>query len=439
MLNPPLPEAFIHAIMEDSPFGAPLLNALEQECPTSIRTNPRKAHAFETKDFHRVPWCNNGFYLDQRPNFTLDPLFHAGVYYPQEAASMVIGEVVRQLPLPDGVFVLDSCAAPGGKTTAMFDALPPDSSGIANEIHPHRANILNETVTKWGLNNVAVTQNDTAAFKPMVQMFDLVLVDAPCSGEGMFRKDPNARLEWNDNSPRYCAERQCIIVNNLIESVKEGGYMIYATCTFNRQENEEIIQYVLDQHGFELVSWQPAKACVTGRNGLGFYFAPGFTQSEGLYLCVLRKKGVLTGEKKENSPKRIKDFTGFNLVLNDNEALVQEGNLAVIRSSSLGKQLQRIKSPLRYVKRGVIVAEATVKGWVPQHDFALYSDSFQAIDCTKHEALMYLRGETFPIPPYTQGYYTLRHQGVNLGFIKHLGTRFNNMYPKPWRIRMQLS
>ena len=438
MVTIPLPDAFIQAILEDSPFGTSLLKALEEEPITSIRVNPRKKEAFSSEGLEPVPWCEDAFYLERRPNFTLDPLFHAGVYYPQEAASMIIHRMVRALNLPEGAFVLDACAAPGGKTLAMFDALPRNCAGIANEIHPHRANILCENITKWGLDNVAVTNDDTAAFQRLEEQFDLILVDAPCSGEGMFRKDGNARTEWNDEAPKFCAERQTIILDNLIHCLKPGGFLLYATCTFNSHENEQQIQRLMDQYAMELHPWPVPEACLPGRGGIGHYFVPGTSRSEGLFVCLLRKQGVLPDRYSLYPSRVMDDFTGLNIPMDETKVMVQENHFALLLSNQLHGALTSLKIPFRFLKKGAIVAEKTLKGWVPYHDLSMLSMKISGIECSNHEALMYLRGETFPIPPYPAGYYVLRHQGVPLGYIKHLGNRFNNLYPKRWRIRMHL-
>jgi 16S rRNA C967 or C1407 C5-methylase (RsmB/RsmF family)/NOL1/NOP2/fmu family ribosome biogenesis protein len=438
MLNVPLPEAFVASIVQDSPFGMPLIEALDHSACTSIRFNTRKPSVVAFEDLEPVPWCPNAFYLKERPNFTLDPLFHAGVYYPQEAASMAIYDLVKSLQLPEGSVVLDACAAPGGKTLAMMDALPENCAGIANEIHPHRANILCENVTKWGLDHVAVCNNDTSMFRDLEAFFDLVLIDAPCSGEGMFRKDPNARLEWSLDAVQKCTERQGVIVNNLINSIKPGGYLIYATCTFNESENEQQIQAILTSGEFELYSWQAPSDSLPGRNGIGYYFIPGRSRSEGLFMAVLKKKGSLESSSVTLSPSAKESIAGLDINVLPYQELVQHDKIVHLRSKILGSVLSKLKIPLRFLKLGIAVGESTLKGRVPLHDLAMTSCNLIGIECSKQEALMYLRGETFPIPPYPPSYYLIRYQGVNLGFIKHLGQRFNNLYPKAWRIRMHL-
>ncbi|MFM7387550.1 MAG: RsmB/NOP family class I SAM-dependent RNA methyltransferase, partial [Bacteroidota bacterium] len=385
MLNVPLPEAFVASIAQDSPFGMPLIEALDHSASTSIRFNTRKPSVVAFEDLEPVPWCPNAFYLKERPNFTLDPLFHAGVYYPQEAASMAIYELIKSLQLPEGSVVLDACAAPGGKTLAMMDALPEKCAGIANEIHPHRANILCENVTKWGLDHVAVCNNDTSIFRDLDAFFDLVLIDAPCSGEGMFRKDPNARLEWSIYAVKKCSERQGIIVNNLINSIKPGGYLIYATCTFNESENEQRIQAILASCEFELYSWQAPNDSLPGRNGIGHYFVPGRSRTEGLFIAVLKKKGTLESLSVALSPSSKESFAGLDINVLPHQEIVQQQKLAHLRSKMLGNALSKLKIPLRFLKVGIAVGESTMKGWVLLHDLAMTSCNLTGIECSKQE------------------------------------------------------
>jgi len=441
MLNTPLPEAFIDSIRANSPFGEQLIHALDQPSPISIRINPRKATAKDTSAMRPVSWCTMGYYLEERPSFTLDPSYHAGVYYAQEAASMVLSDLIKHLDLPEGTRVLDLCAAPGGKTSAMLDALPSNSVVLANEINRHRSNILAENLGKWGVYNILVSNDSPEAFSDLVDCFDVVLVDAPCSGEGMFRKDNNARSEWKPDSPAFCADRQTEILSHVVQSLKPGGYLIYATCTFNQLENEDQITQVLADGSFELVSWNVPSACVSGRNNLGHYFLPGVTESEGLYIAVLRKKGTLIPSEEDELGLVSKDAP-FGIIHSENQVLIEERTGMHLLSKGAISLLKSIDSPLRIIKKGVKIAEQTPKGWIPFHELALMNSietNIKRIELTEREALQYLRGETFPVQAQDPGFYIVTFKEMGLGFIKHLGNRFNNLYPKEWRIRMQLS
>ena len=441
MLSTPLPEAFIDSIRLNSPFGNKLIDALDQPSPISIRVNPRKVAAKDLSSLRPVSWCAMGYYLEERPSFTLDPSYHAGVYYAQEAASMVISELIKQLNLPEGARVLDLCAAPGGKTSAMLDALPLNSVVLANEINRHRSNILSENLGKWGAENILVSNDSPEAFSSLEDCFDVVLVDAPCSGEGMFRKDKNARAEWKPDSPAFCAARQTELLSHVIQSVNPGGYLVYSTCTFNQLENEDQVTHLLSDGTFELVSWNVPHACVPGRNQLGHYFLPGTTESEGLYVAVLRKKGTVIRSLENESFPVSKDPI-FGITLTDNQVLIEERTGMHLLSKETLSLLKSIDSPLRFIKKGVKIAEQSPKGWIPFHELALMNSietTIKRIALSEREALQYLRGETFPIQAQDPGFYIVTYKEMGLGFIKHLGSRFNNLYPKEWRIRMQLS
>lgn len=440
MLSPALPLEFVHAILNDSPFGSSLLTALEMPSPTSIRINPRKSTPSEFVLGDSVPWNKQGYYLEHRPSFTLDPLYHAGVYYAQEAASMVLGSIVNELPLGENPILLDACAAPGGKTIAMADGLPSGAVIVANEINRHRSNILAENLSKWGLDNVLVTQQDTEAFLSLSSLFDVVLIDAPCSGEGMFRKDLKARKEWNPNSPELCSNRQIQIIDNLKDCVKPGGYIIYSTCTFNRKENEDQVKRLLDSKSFELYPWNVPDGCVPGRNGIGHYFIPGLTESEGLYIAVLKKLGYWIPFVKEE----VFTSDAFNLfpVNPTSEQVIYQGLQGYhLVSKSLYCFLKHLKKPFLTKKIGAKIYDKSDRSIVPDHDLSLLTSkptNLPTINLSKAEALRYLRGETFPIENNTPGIYLITYEQTGLGFIKHLGNRFNNLYPKEWRIRMQL-
>lgn len=440
MLTPSLPDEFVKAILEDSPFGVSLLTSLDSPSPTSIRINPRKGTPIGLKVTKPVPWNEHGFYLADRPSFTLDPLYHAGVYYAQEAASMVVGALIKELPLGDQAIVLDACAAPGGKTLALADGLPANTVIVANEINRHRSNILAENLSKWGLDNVIVTQNSTDAFSTMEGLFDVLLVDAPCSGEGMFRKDVKARSEWTPKAPLDCSIRQRRILTDLTACLKAGGFLIYATCTFNRQENEEQIASLLESKIFDLYPWKVPSACILGRNGLGHYFIPGITESEGLYIALLRKRGT-TVHRPPALSEATKSFNLFPVHLTQNQTLYEDFRGVHRVSKTLNTFLKGLKTPLMVKKTGVHVWDKNSNADVPHHDLSLVSEDsteFPILALSKDEALWYLRGETFPIEKHPKGIYLVTYENRGLGYIKHLGNRFNNLYPKEWRIRMQL-
>ena len=291
------------------------LQSFEEEPPVSIRLNPMKAspnlskgREFQVLDGERVPWCRHAYYLKQRPNFTMDPLFHAGCYYVQEASSMFLDEVLRQyspLLLEGSGEALDMCAAPGGKSTLLRSALPKDCVLYSNEPIRNRANILLENVTKWGYENHLVTNNYPKDYRKSKLMFDLILCDVPCSGEGMFRKDEATIREWSEQNVEKCWQLQRDIVDDAWACLNAGGLLIYSTCTFNTKENEENIRYFLEQYDdMEVVpiniqpEWNITGSLLEGFHEPVYRFIPGISRGEGLFMCVLRKSLPPTPSKR---------------------------------------------------------------------------------------------------------------------------------------------
>ena len=369
------------------------LQSFEEEPPVSIRLNPLKLSdgGWQLSVGHQpVPWCQNGYYLEQRPNFTFDPLFHAGCYYVQEASSMFLDEVVRQI-LPSSIRFhtsLDLCAAPGGKSTLLRSALPADAMLYSNEPIRQRASILLENVTKWGYSNHEVTNCYPRDYRQSKMMFDLILCDVPCSGEGMFRKDPATIREWSPQQVAKCAALQREIVSEAWACLQPGGFMIYSTCTFNTQENEENIRWILTNYDAEALSidtkpeWSITGSLLDGFSEPVYRFIPGISRGEGLFVCILRKKGVTASGRR-----------------NDTSGLAR----LRLRTDEM---------------------TARSNGTIPQSEL-----SFQ-------EALKYLRGEALVLSDDTPaGIVEVTFMGKVLGMVKNIGSRANNLYPKPWRIK----
>lgn len=228
-----------------------LFDALSQPPLVSIRLNPKKANTIEVPH-EKIEHCSTDYFLKERPLFTADPALHAGAYYPQEANSMWIGEVFSYLKnefQENPWTVLDMCAAPGGKTTDISSRLDENDLLIANEVISHRNNILFENVCKWGDGNTVISRTDAKVFKQHPDLFDVVFCDAPCSGEGMFRKDPTAIKEWSLENVELCSKRQQRIFFDTWNSLKPGGFFVYSTCTFNTKENEENVAFFCKETG----------------------------------------------------------------------------------------------------------------------------------------------------------------------------------------------
>ena len=363
------------------------LEAFNEEVPTSIRLNPK--YSFKAKSQDAVPWCEEGFYLEGRPQFTFDPLFHAGCYYVQEAASMFVCHVLRSLHSKFSYLnSLDLCAAPGGKSTAIRSVLPEESVLVSNEPITSRAQILLENITKWGWPDCIVTNNYPRDYRKAKTQFDVILCDVPCSGEGMFRKDPATISEWSLQNVEKCWRLQREIVADAWECLKSGGLLIYSTCTFNTKENEENVRWIMDTYEAEVLEiltqpeWGITGSLLPNFNAPVYRFIPGITKSEGLFLCALRKGKNEDLELKSKRDDITKKLSKFSI----------------------------LTSPLEHSDINVAVP---------------YS-----------EAIRYLRGEAIVLPADTpRGVVTVTYKGIPLGPVKNIGNRANNLYPKPWRIK----
>lgn len=381
------------------------LAAMQQPPVVSVRLNSRKPGA-EFPEGRAVSWCPTGFYLPKRPLFTLDPLLHAGAYYVQDASSMIYREVVARLA-SSPITLLDLCAAPGGKTTAMIDALPDGSRIVANEYVGKRAAILKENLIKWGYPNATVTNRDSSFFANSGDTFDIVAVDAPCSGEGMMRKDPDAVSQWSADLISHCASLQREIVSNAVKALKPGGYLIYSTCTFNRSENEENAEFIRDSLGLIPLDmnfpedWMIPRGI---RTDIPCYrFMPHRTEGEGLFLAVFRKP-----ESEENNDitsrenLEIRKPRKNNLKGTTRKEIIEEPDIATVLSTPLGN--------------------------LP----------WPSVDVDIKTAVSYLKRESIILPPETpKGYVVVTFKGLPIGSAKNIGTRANNLYPKGWRILLR--
>ena len=408
-----LPEDFIRqtkSLMGEDRFNR-FMGAFDEEPPTSIRLNPKLISGVRPQQ--QVPWCEEGYYLEGRPQFTFDPLFHAGCYYVQEAASMFVTHVLRSrfthlsacIPSeasdqrPSALFTLDLCAAPGGKSTAMRSVLPADSILVSNEPIANRAQILLENITKWGWPNCIVTNSYPKDFRKAKTQYDVILCDVPCSGEGMFRKDPATIGEWSLQNVEKCWRLQREIVDDAWACLKPGGLLIYGTCTFNIKENEENVRWIRDTFDAEMLeiptdpSWHITGSLLAGFDAPVYRFIPGITRSEGLFMAVLRKKC------NSGPGPSIKNFTSG--------------------PDPRGKKCNLGPGPS--IK---ILKAETAEGEFPK------------VETDYQEALRYLRGEALMLPPETpRGIVTVTYKGFALGPAKNIGNRANNLYPKAWRIK----
>ena len=427
-----------------------LLRALEEPSPVSIRINSRK---WDRKPLNSepVPWAENGYYLETRPSYTLDPLFHAGCYYPQEASGMFIEQAFRMLVnTPEPISVLDLCGAPGGKSIIIADMLSPDSLLVANEVIKSRASVLAETLTKWGAGNAIVTQSDPSSFGRFDGYFDIILVDAPCSGEGMFRTDV-ARSEWSESNAGHCSERQKRILIDVWPALKENGVLIYSTCTFNPGENEENIKWLVDKHKAESVKMDVSKfngieeIDYQGVSGYGFY--PDKVRGEGFFISLVRKT-----EKQVFPASGKTKVADFRPVRNELHTIRKWTSLPDDRFLKWGEDIWGLPCSmenyihlfqnLRIIKAGTKICTVKNEDFLPSHELALSdlqsSDIFPSLELNYEEAVAYLRRDSLRPNIGQQGWTMVKYKGINIGWVKSLTNRLNNYYPVEWRIRMTI-
>ena len=453
-----LPTDFIENLHEQ--LSADEVQALCQSLSTppvtSIRLNDKIDCLTFDCDTDEVPWHEDGYYLSSRPAFTLDPLFHAGCYYVQEASSMFVQSVLDAYVSPASV-VLDMCAAPGGKSTLISQHLGSEGLLVSNEVVRQRVFVLSENIQKWGNGNVVVTHNPASDFGVRLPgVFDCILVDAPCSGEGMFRKDEGAIAEWSQANVDACVERQRKILEEVWESLRPGGVLIYSTCTFNPWENEENALWIAETLGGDIlpVPHDPSWGISEGQPGYHFY--PHKTKGEGFYLCAIRKHFHGTDLTVRPLEARLPKFkaTGKNAISGKVEgAEVMRKWLRHPEQWELRQQDRFISAyPAQYkglieilnkhficISTGFGLGEIRGKAYVPQHALSMIKDlrteAFPTIKLTTEQALAYLRTEALTIEEAPMGVILVTYQNIPLGFVKNVGNRCNNLYPKEWRIR----
>lgn len=450
-----------------------LLSAIAEVPPVSVRFNPIKFRGKPDELLEideQVAWSEYGFYLKKRPSFTFDPLFHSGLYYVQEASSMFIEYVVSQL-FNKPVHCLDLCASPGGKSISMLSALPEGSFLTVNEIIRQRANILSETMIKYGNPNILVTNNEPKNFNNIQNFFDLILVDAPCSGEGMFRKDEVAIKEWSTDNVIMCTVRQKNILSDIWPSLKPGGVLIYSTCTYNITENEENALWTANELGADFVKIETESKWGISPSfnamGYAYRFFPHKTKGEGLYVTVLRKSSNekkpdqlpiiininqlnlnqepasfgYNKKSKKYSSIFIKDYSNFSKYLKNPDFFnyIQEGNRILAIPKKHTDIMLSLRETLNVISMGIELGEIKGKDFIPCHALAMSSelnrDMFVTKELTYNNAIAYLRREAINIPDAPKGIILLTYKNEPLGFVKNIGNRANNLYPDKWRIR----
>lgn len=449
-----LPSSLIDSLTHVPGFDAPAFIKVHEASnpPVSIRFNPLKANNTILHDLplaEKIPWSSSGYYLTERPSFTSDPLFHAGLYYVQEASGMFLEEAVKQTcDLSKPLRVLDLCAAPGGKTTLLQSLLTEDSVLVSNEVIRQRVNVLEENCTKWGAANIVVTSSDAAEFSKLKNFFDVMVVDAPCSGSGLFRKDPEAVKEWSEVAVTMCSLRQQRILADAWPALKQDGILIYATCSYSEQEDEMIGDWLLETYDVTPVQLQTKPEWniverVTHRKAFGYRFFPHLLNGEGFYLSCFKKTigedTTLTVREKDRLPVISKNEEKLmDRFLSKNAAIdiVKWKDNVLALPASVRAVLPLLQ--MLYVKKAGVEAGRILHGeLIPSHALALSEQmqgDFVAVSLKKEDALQYLRRQEVKIDTLHKGWLLIQYQGVNLGWVKALGNRINNYYPKEWRI-----
>jgi 16S rRNA C967 or C1407 C5-methylase (RsmB/RsmF family)/NOL1/NOP2/fmu family ribosome biogenesis protein len=436
---------------------ADVIEGLDKEPSVSIRLNPQKSH-FSVQDIDdedgEVAWCASGVYLKRRPNFTFDPLFHAGLYYVQEASSMFLDLIMRQY-VQNPVMMLDLCAAPGGKSTLALGALHEGSVLFSNEPIRNRAQILNENIIKSGYPDVIVTNNFPADYRRSRLQFDVILCDVPCSGEGMFRKDEGAISDWSLQKVINCQKLQREIVADAWSCLKPDGLLIYSTCTFNTRENEENIRWISQELGAEVLPVNVDKAWNIHNSLLSDYqlpvyrFLPGLTRGEGLFMAVMRKNDDDSAEEvrpnkqkkqKQNKQKPTIDIKRGWLKNEDDFAITQQGDSIVAIPKRWNDIYAEAAASLKILHAGIELGTLKGKDIIPHQSLALSSalkaDAFSKVGVNYEQAIAFLRKEAVMLPEDTnRGMVLLTYKGVPIGFEKNLGNRANNLYPQEWKIK----
>jgi len=452
-LSQVLPQIFLNSLINVKGFDKdPFLLAHQHPKQlTSIRLNPLKptSASDDLPAQTNVPWCSEGRYLSERPSFTLDPVFHGGAYYVQEASSMFLDYIIKYIfnagNPPERV--VDLCAAPGGKTTLLAAALP-DSFIVSNEVIKTRVGILAENISKWGSDNVMVTNNDPKDFKKLPGFFNLMVIDAPCSGSGLFRKDADAIDEWSEANVEMCSLRQQRIITDAIEALQQNGYLIYSTCSYSQQEDEDICDWIISKFSLQPVkipvdhSWGIVETVSTKHAANGYRFYPDKLKGEGFFIACFQQINEVkecnnTTDKIPLLSRQHQTITEPFLKNPQKYILSDQKEIVIAALKKWQKEIATITKILNVRKSGVAVGSIKGKDFIPHHELALsylVADEKLCIDLEKEDALKYLKRQDFKTEDLNKGWRICRYKGINLGWIKVLPNRVNNYYPPNWRI-----
>jgi 16S rRNA C967 or C1407 C5-methylase (RsmB/RsmF family)/NOL1/NOP2/fmu family ribosome biogenesis protein len=416
----------------------------EENRITSIRLNPFKKSTLAFEPGEAVPWTKQAFYLADRPSFTFDPLFHAGCYYVQEAGSMFIEQALKQsLDLSQNLAILDLCAAPGGKSTHINSLITPQSLLVSNELVASRAGVLVQNLSKWGTANTLVTNSDPQKFGVLERFFDAMVVDAPCSGSGLFRKQPEAIEEWSEANVNLCCGRQKKILADALPGLKENGILVYSTCSYSEEENEAIVEWLIKEFEMEFVPIQVESSWGIVETGAGYRFYPHLAKSEGFFCAVLKKPGSVPGGtfRKKGSisaatKAELEVLAPFLEPAWQGPVLKKNNQFHLLNEAVLGF-LQTFEKQLYFKKAGVLAGEIKGKDLVPAHELALaiYTGAgVISLELDHETAIRFLKKENLTIPSPHKGLCRITYQDQGIGWAKILPNRINNYLPPEWRI-----
>lgn len=431
-----LPQQFLDrmkTILGDE-FDAFLSSYNEPPC-VGIRVNPLKKPLSDfTAGLERVPWCADGFYADKTTLSGKHPLHFAGAFYFQEPSAMA---AAASIPINEGDAVLDLCAAPGGKATQAGAALGGTGLLVANEIVPRRADILAENIERMGIANAVVTNESPGRLaEKFSECFDKIIVDAPCGGEGMFRRDERAVTEWSAEHSRSCAERQKNILSSAVKLLKNGGMLLYSTCTFAEEENEDNVRYLINEHGMTLlnIALDGVSRGINMAEAIRIY--PHKSRGEGHFAALLQKN--YGGENPLPQPKRTAAADAAMEMYRkfESEALNVrlEGTPCLFgdRLFLAHTDADRLKTP----RPGLLLGECKKNRFEPSHALASslkIQDFKRTLSVGDDKAASYLRGETLEL--CENGFAAVTYDGLPLGWGKASGGILKNRLPKGLRLR----
>ncbi len=447
-----LPEALIQSLKDVKGFDERSFLDVHQAPTqiTSVRLNPAKPANEEDLPVESIiPWCTSGRYLSERPSFTLDPAFHGGAYYVQEASSMFLDHIIKQLYIDDNQpqHVLDLCAAPGGKSTLLAAALP-HSFIVSNEVIKTRVTVLAENISKWGSSNVVVTNNDPKDFKRLSGYFDLMVIDAPCSGSGLLRKDADAISEWSEANVQLCSMRQQRILADAIGSLSENGYLIYSTCSYSKEEDEDICDWMVDQFQLSPVnvnvdpSWGIVETQSSKHAVNGYRFYPGKVKGEGFFIACFQQTNTvdqyyLSHKSASSISRQERTIIERWIKYAADYSFTKQQELIVAFPAKWQEESAAVSKCLAIRKSGVAIGSVKGNDLIPHHELALSnikSPDVPFVQLNKEQALKYLRRQDLNIETAFKGWALAQYNGINLGWMKVLPNRVNNYYPVNWRI-----